>query len=260
MKKTKKIITIATLFVTLALLATPVSANYQSKDGINRLSTNFTNWRINIRKMEKYGGVMGLNETIDDSTLLAETSNSIDVHMMKNTEYGAMAILALSTEYGKQPSPDDNTGRLKKTRYVFQYYDSTDNNHKVYGKRTSTGNVYGVDIQPLNELTYAYGSTSGTEFSGNTNAARYYNLYKTNNSGTVEKYKDGDALAETQQWQTDYYNNRYNTWDTGLPNHYWTDYKYVIYRPTTDTSYGFLYGNVGNSGYARACIVNGDQI
>ena len=53
----------------------------------------------NIREMEKSGQTMGLNETINDD-LTPTSSNNIDVHMMRTTEYGAMAIL-FASGFGK---------------------------------------------------------------------------------------------------------------------------------------------------------------
>ena len=51
-------------------------------------------WLNSIRKMESAGGTLGLSETINDTTLLSTSgSNSLDIHMEKNGEYGIMAIL-----------------------------------------------------------------------------------------------------------------------------------------------------------------------
>ena len=72
---------------------------------------------INVRKMEELGGTMGLSETLNDNLTSSSTSNNIDVHMEKNTEYGALAILSASS-YG--------------------------NPNKVEDGNTTTGNVTGV--------------------------------------------------------------------------------------------------------------------
>ncbi|MCI9247201.1 MAG: hypothetical protein HFJ30_08900, partial [Clostridia bacterium] len=53
-------------------------------------------WIQSIREMEKSGQTMGLNETIGNNLVATSSSNNIDVHMMRTTEYGAMAILSAS--------------------------------------------------------------------------------------------------------------------------------------------------------------------
>lgn len=238
-----KLIVIVLIALAVSMLGTTfVKANYQSKTGIDRKTENIWTWRKNIRYMEKYGGVMGLNETIDDDTLVSQNPNSIDVHMMKNTEYGAMAILAVSTEYGKQPRADD-TDRLKTSRYVIG---------GNAGLRTTTGNVYGIYIDTTSQYTSAFGTSDGTYNS--LTAGRYYDVYKVGNGSQIT-YKDGDALEETRNWQTTYS----ESWGRSI---YYTD-RYWLYR-ISDINYGYyggiMYGSYGDNGYSRACIVNGDQI
>ena len=73
------------------------------------------NWLTTIRQMEAAGESMGLTETLDTETKLgASESNNIDVHMMKATEYGAVAILSASgygnSEKLQQSSIKSTTG------------------------------------------------------------------------------------------------------------------------------------------------------
>ena len=87
-------------FSLIILLTTGVNANYQSVPiGISKSATE---WITDIRQKESSGKCMGLNEEIDTTTGLATTkANDIDVHLLKNTEYGAILILGAS-DYGKQ--------------------------------------------------------------------------------------------------------------------------------------------------------------
>ena len=104
---------------------------------------------------------MGLNETINGQ-LVASTSNNIDVHMMKTTEYGAMAILSASGFGWK--------GKLADAPV-----------------KSTTGNVTGVYVMGTRwEWTAGVcsASTVGKD-------ARYYDLYTTSQTSA----KIGDALG-----------------------------------------------------------------
>ena len=65
-------------------------------------------WIRLFRTMEQAGETMGLNETLN-ADYTPQESNNIDVHLIKTTEYGAMAILTASA-YG-----NENTGIIKTT-------------------------------------------------------------------------------------------------------------------------------------------------
>ncbi|MCI8760293.1 MAG: hypothetical protein HFJ34_04135 [Clostridia bacterium] len=93
------IITIVSSFSTVeaALQANP---NTQYKD----IKTGET-WAREFREMEQSGQGMGLSETLNDDLTASSGSNNIDVHMMRSTEYGAIAILSASG-YGN-PSNDN---------------------------------------------------------------------------------------------------------------------------------------------------------
>lgn len=85
-------------------------------------------WIIDIRKMESLGGGMGLTEIINANLTPNTPSNNIDIHMEKNTEYGAMAILSASN-YG--------------------------NPNKITNGGTTTGNKTGIVINLNRELVAA---------------------------------------------------------------------------------------------------------
>ena len=118
-------------------------------------------WIQSIRKMETTGNTMGLNEMIGSNLVGTSDSNGIDVHMMKTTEYGAMAILSAS-----------GFGNPKKLQ------EST--------VKSTTGNVTGVYVLGNRwEWTAGVGST----YAGGKDA-RYYDLYTTSQASA----KVGDVL------------------------------------------------------------------
>ena len=77
------------------------------------------NWLVKVRKMESTGGTLGLtDDTINESNLTSTTKNNLDIHVQKNTEYGAMAILSASA-YGNQNKINDgDTTTGNKTGFV----------------------------------------------------------------------------------------------------------------------------------------------
>ena len=123
-------------------------------------------WIEQIRQMEATGQTMGLNEDDINEDLSPKTSNNIDVHMMRTTEYGAVAILSAS-----------GFGNPKKLSEV--------------SIKSSTGNVTGVYMGDRDEWTA--GVCSGSTVGKN---KRYYDLYSMSNTSA----KVGDALgtAETE--------------------------------------------------------------
>ena len=93
-------------------------------------------------------------------------SNNVDVHMEKNTEYGAMAILSASS-YG--------------------------NPNKIASRETTTGNKTGIYINLNNEMVSAGTLQRSTQY---TSANERYKNYYT--SAYVAKV--GDAISETEGW------------------------------------------------------------
>ena len=119
-------------------------------------------WMLNVRKMEELGGAMGLEEILNTDLTSSSTSNNIDVHMEKNTEYGALAILSASS-YG--------------------------NPNKVEDGNTTTGNSTGVVMKINREWVAAFDQNRVYG-----EASRYSNLYERNTE------KNGDATEETKGW------------------------------------------------------------
>ena len=125
-------------------------------------------WMLNVRKMEELGGAMGLEETLNTDLTSSSTSNNIDVHMEKNTEYGALAILSASS-YG--------------------------NPNKVEDGNTTTGNATGVVMKINNEWVAA-----SIELSGAINFKNAVNKYKNIYIKKAYEAKTGDAIEETSGW------------------------------------------------------------
>ena len=122
-----------------------------------------TDWMTQIRSMEKGGEAMGLNETLNADLTASSASNGIDVHMMRSTEYGAIAILAASG-YG-------SSSKLNNTM------------------QTTTGNKTGVYFSGKN-YEWVAGGLKDSIFSGVN--AKYYDAYTSSNSSA----KIGDALGD----------------------------------------------------------------
>ncbi len=185
----KKKITLIALIITMLILPTTiVNANYQSIPTKNSKSEYASTWMTGIRKMEETGQVMGLNETINEDTLLSDISNNIDVHLLKNTEYGAIVLLGASN-YGKQGTGEN--------RYIDEG-ETTTTGKEV--KASTTGNVSGIY-----EIGYSSMSTSSVGYEwvagGLDNflseeipnlAPRYINRY----TDSEDSAKVGDATVE----------------------------------------------------------------
>lgn len=172
MKKTKflnkNFLNTIRVLIILAIILLPNTSHavLQANPNTQYIKTQDANtWMTSIREMEASGGAMGLSETFK-SDYTSKTSNNIDVHMMRTTEYGAMAILSASG-YGN-PS-----------------------NEKAI--TTTTGNNTGV----IKRNEY-WEFTAGTSSTFATNQ-RYWDKYK-NDDGATSKI--GDALVECKRWHS----------------------------------------------------------
>lgn len=171
MKKTRKKY-LMILFLALSITILPmggVKAALQANPNTHVKKTDTpTNWMSNIRKMEETNGAMGLSEGLN-SDLTSKESNNIDVHMMRTTEYGAIAILSASG-YG-------NTKTLQNSSI-----------------KTTTGNKTGVYFTG-NNWEYNAGGLQGYIFGGvNT---KYYDEY----TKSASSAKVGDAF-ECVKWHS----------------------------------------------------------
>ncbi len=190
MKTNRKIAIILAIAFLLVLLPTlNVQAAYQSIGTGTALTQDFNTWMPGIRQMEGYGQGLGLSEEINTSTLLPKgASNNIDVHLQKNTEYGAVLLLGAS-DYGKQ-------GATKEARYM--------NTGATTGngvQASTTGNRYGVYEVGYRDMAVAnsaweWTAGGGSDFYNKTVASRYMNRYTTDESSALA----GDATTETRVW------------------------------------------------------------
>lgn len=154
--------------------------NTHYKDGNQK---NATAWMSGIRQMEATNGAMGLTEEINSDLTIKEgtESNNIDVHMIRSTEYGAIAILSASG-YGNPNTIQSSSIKSTTGNVTGVYYTYDKNNANWYREwvaATSTNGYEGINT-------------------------RYYDRYERN----VPKV--GDALdlywheSAAHYWFTDY--------------------------------------------------------
>lgn len=181
------------------------------------------NWLINIRKMESTGGTLGLAGEVGSNLDTTGTPNNLDIHMQKNTEYGAMAILSASA-YGKQG--------------------------KVADGESTTGNKSGIYINLNKEWVAAGGNELGNYLANFRNAVgKYKNIY-------TESYvaKVGDAITETNGWHGSGASRWINNSNTGVIRAY-SGSLFSYFAGAGDTSGIALNNRVYSS---RAVIVVGN--
>ena len=151
--KSKKIMSMMIIAVLVIIGAPHLSqAGLQANKGGTRL-TNITsnNFFIAIRKMETQYGTLGKNAILDTTTYIDSVENGIDSHMILNTEFGTIGILAYS-EYGNKPNSTDNS--------------TTKNESGVYNLINGYKAVSGI-FSSTNNYTNIIGNAD----------SRYYNKY-----------------------------------------------------------------------------------
>lgn len=190
MKTNKKIaIILAIAFLLILLPTVKVQAAYQSIGTGTVVEQALTSWMPGVRQMEGSGQGLGLSEQINTSTLLSTTdSNNIDVHLQKNTEYGAVLLLGAS-DYGKQ-------GATKEARYM-----NTGATTGTGVQASTTGNRYGVyemgyKDMSVSQNTYYEWTAGGLKTAFGSISPRYINEYTTSESSALA----GDATTETKRW------------------------------------------------------------
>ena len=172
------------LLVVMLLMCILLNTNYVQaalqSNGNTCATYNIDNWMLKIRQMQTLGGTLGLTDTINTTNLTSNSTN-LDIHMQKNTEYGAMAILSASS-YG--------------------------NPNKINSGETTTGNKTGVVMQ-INKEWVSAGARINESSVWTTASARYKNMY-------ARSYvaKSGDAIlnwhgSTSSQWFYSSYMNRY---------------------------------------------------
>lgn len=156
------------MFVIIGILGqtNKVEAALQSNGG-TPLKANLNDWVYYTRQMQATGGTLGLTDTINDD--LTSSNKNLDIHMQKNTEYGAVAILSASS-YG--------------------------NLEKIADGGTTTGNASGIVVKLNGEWTAAAASNTDVR-AMKVGKARYWNNYA---GGNGSNSKIGDAMAQTNGW------------------------------------------------------------
>ena len=183
MKKTKDSIIFMIILMSIILITPTISQAALQSNGNTSAKYNINEWIWKVREMQGAGGTLGLTDSIDwdkeGGKYLTSNNPNLDIHMEKNTEFGAMAILSASS-YGN-PNPIGNG-------------------------ETTTGNITGVVINFDNEWVAAGQITSATTYAVAT--SRYKDNYTTNYVA-----KAGDAIEETKQWHMEKNDDHY-TWIT----------------------------------------------
>lgn len=181
------------LICMIILLSGQVQANVQSRPNATSLTgRTASDFFALIRQMETSGQSMGLNASVDSTGKETSSSNNIDVHMIKNTEYGGAAMLSASS-YGAAPTGSSNA--------------------------TTTGNEYGIYQMAAGNWEYVAGMLENTNNSYVTNiknASKCYWNYYTNPSNSYSDYSGyvpGDATKETAGWKSAGFSNFVNSGD-----------------------------------------------
>ena len=171
-----------------------------------------SSWR-RISVNEIYNTCVGMNSS-ENSYGLSTDDSVIDPHMMKNTEWGAVAYLAES-KYGRNGTEiainnsssyitgtSGGTANASSSATTYVYNDATNG-----VLSSTTGNVYGIYDMSGGAYEYVmgiYGTTAPTTGNSGFTAetipeSKYYNLYTAKNNSNI-----GDALYETSGWNNDY--------------------------------------------------------
>ncbi len=222
--KLRKTLTVLILIIMFCvLLQGSVQAALQSVPKGTTKRDTATNWVINVRKMENAGGGMGLKETTNETSGLAESqSNNIDVHLLKSTEYGAIVLLGAS-DYGKQGTSID-------ARRMDQGA-TTGNDVQA----STTGNKYGIyelgyeNMQADTKNAYYEWVAGGLSTFLPNIAPRYVDIYTTDKVG-----KPGDATIEGSV--------DFSNWHTSSPLSNWV----------TSSNPGFNRGYVNYGVFSRS--------
>ena len=119
-KKQKIIIMVIIAMLSIIVMPNMSQAGLQANKGGKSLQyVTLRNFFDAIRKMETQYGTLGTNAVLDTTTYLDTTENGIDCHMILNTEFGTVGILAYS-EYGLKPTGSNNDTTTGNASGVYQ--------------------------------------------------------------------------------------------------------------------------------------------
>ncbi len=216
MKKKKILLFILMMTVTVILLNTNKSKAALQANGGTPATKGINDWITGIRQMQATGGTLGLTDAINGTNLTSGNKN-LDIHMQKNTEYGAMVILSASS-YGNPNSITDG--------------------------QTTTGNETGIKMK-INKEWVAAGMSNTAAISMKNASNRYKNQY------TAPTYteKVGDAVATIGGW----HGSGAKTWISSKSNQSGTIIRSCLLRSYAGSifsyyGYGYNYAhNVDNA-------------
>ncbi|MCI8640754.1 MAG: hypothetical protein HFJ59_02625 [Clostridia bacterium] len=167
-----------------------------------RKESNTTYWATGIRNMEKLGEAMGLNEILNTNLTPQSDSNDIDVHFMRSTEYGAIAILSASG-YGN-PQTLQQSALKTTTGNKTGIYFSGGNWEWVAGSTNRIPIATGIDSRYQDDYADIYdvnkaskkGDALGTNISINPGCAGWHNAVSKNWPGGASNMlrRGGDGL------------------------------------------------------------------
>ena len=230
MKSRRKML-LAILIISIVSIMLKVNyskAALQSNGG-SPATKSINDWLWQIRTMQSTGGTLGLSDTIAGN--LTSGNKNLDIHMQKNTEYGALVILGTSA-YG--------------------------NLNKIGNGETTTGNQTGVVMRINKE--WVVGAVSNVNVTNFKNAVgRYKNIYT---KDLVSKV--GDAL-DIGTWHGNAANRWFRTTsnfiiDSALLRSYTTSiFSYYGYGPGAGGS-GAKDADVTLPWASRAVVVVGSGI
>lgn len=227
----RNVIAISVSFGVMVLFGTNSSKAVLQSNGNDGATYNLSDWMMNVRKMEELGGAMGLSENVGSNLTSSNGSNNIDVHMEKNTEYGALAILSASS-YG--------------------------NPNKINDGETTTGNATGV-VMKLNRERVA----ASLSYSLATNFINASERYKNSYNNLTYMKKSGDAITETIGWHSSSA-SRWLTYDSIFSDDYKTPSLLRAVGGSIFSYYGegrkYGYASYSSAYYSRAVIIQGDGV
>lgn len=211
MKNTFKKLIIIVALVSLDIASEAVYAMVESRPGeypLNNITAN--DMFIRGRRVEQEGEALGLTAIVDQYGN-EPVANNIDAHMMKNTEWGAVAYLAQSI-YGKGTANSIvNNGSYTGGANTATGYLSNTN-------KSTTQNAYGVyDMVNSSYATYVAAHNpaySKAEMLSIFNArVRYKDIYTTIEQTDIP----GGATSETYNWYAQQYQSSNIYFDSSDP-------------------------------------------
>lgn len=239
--KQKIVSSIMFMFILALVLQSNVNAAALQSNGNTAATKGIDNWMLQIRQMETLGGTLGLDDTINSSTLksTATTSNGLDIHMQKNTEYGAMALLSASNYGNPNKIADGQTTTGNSTGVVM---------------RLKTGSGTSTIKTEIGETVAATVQNPSLMNTTKTAMGRYKNVYNfTGACSVIGTPKKGDALL---------------SWHGSTANSWYYNTYCVLVRAYSGSIFSF-FGGIGYPGHGagpsdsmlyptRAVIVMGE--